>query len=370
MKRQSFITGSAAALAAAPWLAAAARADTTLRAAAAAKGILFGSNFPGVFLVQRDSDFEKLVLRQCSIVEDGHDLQWRNLRPNPTSYNWGPADAFINWAHGKNEKIHECHLMWHRGTAPWMASYINAGNWRDVLTSHIKSVVGRYAGKIWGWVVVNEAVNPRDGRPDGLRSSNLWVSLAGQGALDLAFQTAHAADPKPYLLYNDYGVERDKPENQRRRDAILRMLDGMLKRKVPVNALGIQAHLEGDPSGFSAPGLKKFLDSVASLGLKIMITELDLGDQNLPGDNNTRDEVGARVYSGFLNTVLQNKNVIAVIQWSFTDKYYWRNDWKPSGGHTQRADGLPDRGLPFDENLRPTPIYNAMLDAFSKAPPR
>jgi endo-1,4-beta-xylanase len=370
MKRQSFIYGSAAATTAIPWLARIARADTeTLKDAAAAKGVIYGSNFPDVNLITSDDAFQDLVLKQCALIEDGHHFQWRQIHPSPTEFRFSKADAFVNYGRSHNLNVFECHLQWHRGTAPWMAGYINASNWRDVLTNHVKTVVSHFAGKMYGWVVVNEAVNPKDGRPDGLRSANLFVAQGGQEAIDVAFQTAHEADPKAILVYNDYGVEHDKPESEVRRRVMLSMLQGMVKRGVPVHALGIQGHLDADPAGFSAPGLGTFIDQVAALGLKVMITEMDIGDEKLSADVAERDDVAAKMYTGFLNTVLPHKSVVAVIQWSLTDKYSWRNDWKPNG-RSKRPDGLPERGLPFGTNLEPTAIFTAILDAFEKAPKR
>jgi endo-1,4-beta-xylanase len=371
MKRQSFIAASAAAAATIPWWARISRADMeTLKDAAAAKGIVYGSNFHGVDILESDPAFAKLTMDQVALMEDGHHFEWIYARPSPTTFQFDQADAFVNWAQSHGKLVQACHLMWHKGLARWERGYINSGNWRDLLTTHIKTMVGRYAGKMYAWVVVNEAINPKDGRSDYLRSDNLFVAQGGQDAIDLAFQTARAADPKPYLIYNDYGVERDKPDNGIRRKAILSMVEGMLKRNIPITAVGVQAHLDGDANGFSAPGLTSWLKDIASLGLKIMITEMDIGDKNLPSDDNERDSVAAKMYTGFLNTVLQNKSVISVVQWSYADKYYWRNDWQPSGGHSQRADGVPDRGLPFGFNLEPTPIFNAILDAFEAAPKR
>ncbi len=369
MKRQAFLAGTAAAIAAGPFLRRSAFADAsqTLKAAAAAKGIIYGSNVRDLGVLTQDPAFVELTTNQCALIEAGHTFQWYQLRPSPTSFNFSQADAFVDFARSHGLLVGECHLMWHHSTAKWLPGYLNASNWRDVLTNHVKTVVGRYAGRIYYWVVVNEAIQLKDGRPDGLRDT-LWTSLGGQDAIDLAFRTAAAADPKAQLVYNDYGVEEDSAQAPEKRKVLLSMVQGMKSRGVPIHAVGIQAHLNGSKD-FEGAGLGGFIDSLGALGVKVFVTELDAGDDTLPGDAGTRDQKMAQVYKAFLDTVLPHKNVTAIVNWSLSDKYFWRNDWQPNGrGH--RSDGQPDRGVPFGSNLEPTPIYQTMLEAFNAAPKR
>ena len=77
MKRQSFILGTAAAaFAASPLLnRLSARADTaqTLKAAAAAKGIVYGSNVRDLDLLTGDAAFAAFTVQQCALIEAGTD---------------------------------------------------------------------------------------------------------------------------------------------------------------------------------------------------------------------------------------------------------------------------------------------------------
>lgn len=370
MKRQSFIVGTAAALTSAPLLAQLACADAapqTLKAAASAKGIVFGANYRDVDLLTSDTAFAQLTVDQCALIESGRSFQWAQLRPSPTSFSFDKADAFVDWGQSHALKIAECHLVWHRSYPKWLPGYLNPSNWRDVLTNHIRTVVSRYAGKMYYWVVVNEAIQIKDGRPDGLRTS-FWIQNGGQEVIDLAFRTAAQADPKAQLVYNDYGVEQDSPNSEQKRKVLYNMVQGMKSRGVPIHAVGIQAHLDG-AKDYKGAGLGKFIDDLGALGLKVFVTELDTGDDELPSDENGRDTTMAKVYRAFLDTVLPHKNVTTIVQWSLADKYFWRNDWSPNGrGH--RPDGEPDRGLPFGSNLEPTPIFYSMIDAFTAAPSR
>ena len=367
MKRQSFILGGAAAVASVPLWSKIALAEQTLREAAAAKGIIYGANFRDVDLLTGDSGLASATVQELALIESGRSFQWANTRPTPTTFDFSAADAFFNWAQSHNLKCQECHLVWHNSTGKWLKRYVNSSNWQDVLTTHIKGLVGRYAGKMYSWVVVNESLNPKDGLPGGLRNS-FWIQAGGQNVIDTAFRVAREADPHSILIYNDYGVERDVPASEQKRQDMLAMLQGMVQRKVPIDALGIQAHLDGDANGFHAPGLSKFIDDVGSLGLKTFITELDIGDENLDPDPGTRDNIAGKMYSDFLGTVLANKHVTTIVQWSFADKYNWRNDWQP--GASAKNASFSSRGLPLGDNLEKTSVYNSILQAFNSAPSR
>lgn len=367
MKRQSFIVGGAAAAAVAPWwLEKALAAESTLKAAAAAKGIIYGANFRDIDIITGDSQFAEIVVQQLADIESGRSFQWANTEPKQGQFTFDAADAFVSWGLSHGLKISECHLLWHNSTGPWLKHTVNSSNWESILTNHIQTLVGRYAGKIYSWVVVNEQMNPKDGMPGGLRN-DFWMQAGGQNVIDTAFHVARSADPKAVLIYNDFGVERDGAASVEKRQLMLQMLSGMKQRGVPIDALGIQAHVDGDPNGFNAPGLVRFINDVGSLGLKVWITELDIGDDNLPSDPGTRDQIASKMYTDLLGQVLSCKNVPAVIQWSFADKYNWRNDWQPGG--TDKA-GMASRGFPYGDNLEQTPVFQAILNAFNSAPSR
>ncbi len=363
MKRSTFI----AAAAAVPLFAREALADTTtLKSAAAAAGVLYGTNARDIALINQYPDLAALMEQQCGLVESGHDFQWGVLRPSPTSFDFSGADAWMSWASSKGFKSSECHLIWHGAQPKWLKSYLTPQNASNLLTNHISTVVGRYAGRMYSWVVVNEGIHPKDGRSDYLRNSN-WLQNIGPDYIDLAFHTAAQADPHAILVYNDDGMEDDSDGGPQKRKAVLQLLQGMLSRGVPVHALGMEGHLAGTTSGYSSPEYATFLKDVSSLGLKLFITELDLVDVHLGGDDATRDAISAKYYGGFLGTALQNTSLTTIISWSLADKYNWRNNWEPGG--TAKG-GVAVRGLPFGSNLEPTPVFNSMISAFQSAPKR
>lgn len=104
---------------------------------------------------------------------------------------------------------------------------------------------------------------------------------------------------------------------------------------------------------------------IADLGLKILVTEMDVLDRSFPTDSMVRDRIVAETYENYLSVVLDEPAVIAVVTWGLSDRYTWLLKEKRT-----RADKSPVRPLPFDAELRPKLAYNAITRAFEKAPMR
>jgi endo-1,4-beta-xylanase len=133
--------------------------------------------------------------------------------------------------------------------------------------------------------------------------------------------------------------------------------------------LGIQSHLnaqdeKGQARQFNPDKMQKFLNDVASLNLKIMITELDVTDQTLPSDINERDRLVAQTYEEYLSMVLPNPAVVAVITWGISDDQSWLSNFAP------RSDGLPVRPLPLSDDLNRKLAWQAIAHSFDQTPIR
>ena len=134
------------------------------------------------------------------------------------------------------------HLLWHEWLPAWFARIPNRTEAERLVRQHVTTLATLFAGKVYSWNVVNEAIRPEDGRPDGLRITPLLEKL-GPGYIAAAFATARAADPRAKLLYNDYDMEAASPSQEARRDALLRLLDQLQGQGAPIDGVGLQSHL-------------------------------------------------------------------------------------------------------------------------------
>jgi endo-1,4-beta-xylanase len=329
---------------------------------AAAKGIVFGCAAVQHHLAS-DAGYARLVAEQCRLVLPANELKWNMLEVAPGEYDFAPADWMLQFALDHSLLFRGHALVWEPSTPEWVRKAANKQNAQRLLTRHIRTVVSHYQGKMHSWDVVNEILEPADGRTDMFRSS-LWLDLLGPEWIELAFHSAREADSGALLVYNENWLESDRETSRAKRQRVLGLLAEWKRRSVPVQALGLQAHLLTDDK--LAPELGQFVQQVADLGLKVLVTELDVRDRNAPAVLALRDRMVAGKYAEFLSAVLTSQAVAAIITWGLSDRYTWINHHPGS----RRADGLASRPLPFDPDREPTPAWQAMARAFDDAPRR
>ena len=327
---------------------------------AAEKGIVYGAAC-STDTYEDDAPFRKVLLKETRLLAAENDFLWYKVRPNLETFDFSYADRLARFARSNGKLLYCTHLVWHFALAQGTEEAVRASpDPEGVMVEHIERVAGRYRGRVWAWNVVNEAVEPNDGREDGLRNT-FWLDTVGTGYIETAFRAARKADPNALLVYNDYALESDA----RRREACLRLLDRLLSAGAPIDALGTQSHL----GLWSLPldaGYKTFLRRVGEMGLKIVVSELDVVDVGAPSEPARRDRAVARVYREYLDLVLRERAVDAVITWGLSDRYSWLAD--PSlAPWAQREDGLPPRPLPLGPALGRKPAWRATAGAFDDA---
>lgn len=318
------------------------------------RGLLFGTAADRDPL-EYDPRYAQTLLAECAMVTPENSMKWERLRPTPDSFDFANADWMVDFAETNGLLIHGHTLVWHLQMPGWFDSHVDASNVEAVMSRHIGTVAGRYVGRLRSWDVVNEAINPDDGRGDALRLSP-WLERLGPGYIDLAFHKAAETDPKAIRVYNDFGVEYEGRWYEDRRRSILDLLTGMVARGVPIDALGIQSHLSAD----LAPDFRRFgsfLSDVADLGLDLMITELDVRDHKLPADVIERDCRVAATYRAYLDVVLDQPRLRSITVWGLSDRYSWLVEFEP------RDDGNPVRPLLFDHEMKRKPAWNAIANA-------
>src|SRR5215831_17932460 len=181
-------------------------AADSLSEAAAKRGIRIGAAVQSGYIAGEPA-YAATLSREYSMIEPEYEMLWNTIHPSPASYNFSGADKLVDYAGKNGVPLRADHLVWHSSLPSWLNS-LTSDQLKQALRDHIMTVAGRYAGKVYSWEVVNEAVADGGG---GFRSS-IWnnqpgIGLTGIAWIEKAFQWAHEADPKARLFYNDYGAE-------------------------------------------------------------------------------------------------------------------------------------------------------------------
>jgi len=354
-----------------PWPSAA--GEPSLHALAQARGMRFGTavGTGGADALARsfdDPQVRALVLRECGLLVAENAMKWSVLRPDPERFATERADRLAGFAAENGLAMRGHTLLWHH--PQWIPDWVSTHDFGNhpareaerLLTGHIDRLCARYPHLI-SWDVINETVDPATG---ALRET-VFTRHLGPAVIDIAFHAARQAAPGAQLAYNDYmswGAG-----NETHRAGVLRLLEGLLKRGVPVDALGIQGHIgaaiEDAPGSFGTAREKawrRFLEAVTGMGLDLLVTELDVHDKGLPAEAGPRDGRVADHARAFLDVTLATGRVTDVLTWGLVDRYSWLQ------GRWPRPDGLAKRPLPFDDAYQPKPLRGAIAAAFRAAP--
>jgi endo-1,4-beta-xylanase len=302
------------------------------------------------------------IAKQFNSITPENAMKMGPIHPEENQYNWRDADSIVAFAQAHSIKVRGHNLCWHEQTPKWLF-YDNQGKvvTKEVLLQrlkdHIFTVVNRYKGEIYAWDVVNEAI---DDDSAGFLRKSLWYQICGEDFIVKAFEYAHEADPKAILFYNDYNTER--PE---KRERVYRLLKKLVDAKVPVNAVGLQAHWS-----IYEPSQKELITAIerfSSLGLKVQITELDMSIY--PWEKSARalrqgesdaytadlEQKQADQYAMVFKVFRQYKSVISgVTFWNVSDKHTWLDEYP--------VKGRKNYPLLFDQNLAPKKAYQSVVD--------
>ncbi len=264
-----------------------------------------------------DREYRKVLGRQFSSVSPENQMKWEFIHPERDRYDFGQADAIVEFAQRNKQVVRGHTLLWHSQNPAWLEEGdFSKEELRTILREHITTVVGRYAGKIQQWDVANEIFDDQG----NLRTQdNIWIRELGPGIVADAFRWAHEADPKAKLFFNDYNVESVNAKS----DAYYALVQDLLAQGVPVDGFSVQGHLStryGFP-GDLADNLRRF----DALGLETAITELDvrmdLPESGVPTKAQERQQ--ADYYQRMLEACLDVDGCNSFTIWGFTDKYSW-----------------------------------------------
>lgn len=361
--RRHFVRNGALAVAAAgcpTW----AQTHRALRELASGGSCLIGAA-AGLAAVQQDAAFERLLIRECDAVTPESELKWSSLCRKTSEYDFTRADTYVSWAESQRLKVRGHNLVWPGGGTPeWLRGELTADNARTLLEKHVQTVAGRYAGRLYAWDVLNEALNVWDKRADGL-AAYPWAQLLGEEFIDMAFHAAALADPHARLIWNEHYLEADDEGDQIDREILLRHLRRLRKANVPIHGIGIQSHLFADKP-LATERMRRFLVEVRSLGYDVHLTEIDVIDTSLPSDPRLRDAACADVLRRYLDVVLPAAQPSVICFWTLCDRRNWLDWVSASQSKYRRPDGEMHRPGLFDRDLRAKPEYDIVASALRR----
>ncbi len=326
----------------------------TLRQAAETRQITIGAAAASRYLAE--AEYSAILGSEFSQLQAENEMKFGPIHPRPDTdpnpYDFKGGDALVAFAQGHNMMVRGHTLVWHNQTPDWVKKGgYSAPQLADILHGHIKTVMARYASKVYAWDVVNEAFND-----DGTMRHTIWydqpgiTSEMGTKYIEQALRWAREADPTAKLFYNDYDAE----EINKKSDAIYAMAKDFKARGVPLDGIGFQAHVSlkfDDPAKLAS--FAKNLERFAQLGLELHITELDV---RLNDSSSASLAAQAKLYGEITTLCVQQPACKLLQTWGFTDRHSWIPGFFKGQGWA----------LLWDDKYQKKPAYAAVHDALAK----
>lgn len=329
-------------------------------------GVALGGTLPDDYNPQELA----VIKSQFNAVTPENCMKPESVHPEENTWTFDMADALVKFAQENNMPVYGHNLVWHHQTPKWFfeedGKPVSREKALERMKTHIDTVMGRYKGKIRGWDVVNEAV--AEGGGDDFRKTP-WLQAVGDDYVIKAYQFAHEADPNAELQYNEYDFEVGA-----KHDKTMRLVKKLLDAGIPLKAVGIQGHYKLGHVPYE--GLEKTINEIQALGLKAMITELDLDvtrkvDFTEQVDKQKVEDLTAKAttdamqrqaeeYAKLFALFDKHKDAISrVTFWGLDDN----RSWLVYSPKNRKLPGIP---LLFDDNCQPKPAFQAVVDVVEK----
>jgi endo-1,4-beta-xylanase len=335
-----------------------------------AKDFLIGAALNNDVVNDADTQAALIVEKHFNTITPENVIKWMHIHPGPNKYDFTASDRFVNFGL-KNKMFIVGHtLIWHWQTPKWVFEDTNGNDVdRETLLKrmkdHIFTVVGHYKGKVNGWDVVNEAIDD-----NGILRQTKWFKIIGEDFIAKAFEYAHEADPNAELYYNDFTL--DEPA---KRDACVRLIKDLKAKGLRVDGVGLQGHWALDYPVLA--DVEAFIDAMKAIGVKVMITEMDIDilpkaadyrgadlsvradlrkelDPYVAGLPDAMQKKLADRYAEFFTIFVKHSGEISrVTFWGVYDKTSWLNKF-PVRGRTNYP-------LLFGRDYQPKPAFFAVV---------
>lgn len=254
---------------------------------------------------------------------------WGSYEPQPGRTQQERIMRMARWCQARGIMAKGHPLVWHEVVPSWLEDrireMIGVGAPQAVealLEQRVRSIITAFSGAIRIWDVINEAtVSPA---VDNLVGR--WVREVGvTEAVSRSLQWAREAGPHDTLLVNDFNIgPQDYP----------RLLEELLVRGAPFDAVGIQSHMHAGTAPFTR--WWDVCDRYARYGKPLHFTEMTVLSGSVKTDHDwmgyhpgwdTTEEgeaLQAQYVANLYRVLFSHPAVEAITWWDFSDAHAWQ----------------------------------------------
>jgi len=240
--------------------------------------------------------------------------KWGSVQGSDTSsYNWTQLDETYNYANSNGFPFKDHNMIWGSQQPGFMMSgVLDSAQQYRAIDRWIDSCAHRYPLAAF-CDVVNEPIHTAPNGANG--TANYIGALGGAGTTGWDWVINAYTIARKYwssntkLLINEYGIV----SSQSTTATYLKIIRLLQARKL-IDGIGVQAH-SFSVQGTSPTVMRQNLDSLATTGLPIYISELDINDQS--------DQTQLQDYESIFPVLYQFPDVKGITLWGYQQGQTW-----------------------------------------------
>ncbi|XP_031390335.1 endo-1,4-beta-xylanase 5-like isoform X1 [Punica granatum] len=209
--------------------------------------------------------YQKWFVERFNTVVFENELKWSTTEPEQGKINYTIADQMLKFVRESGVMVRGHNIFWENPNfVPAWVKNLTGSNLEKAVNARITSLMDRYKEEFVHWDVNNEM----------LHFDFFEQRLGPNASLDF-FKVAHESDPLATLFMNEFNVVETCDDNNSSVDGYISRLRELKRGGVSMDGIGLQGH-------FSTPNLplmRAVIDKLATLGLPIWLTEVDISDK-------------------------------------------------------------------------------------------
>ncbi|KAL5561171.1 hypothetical protein UlMin_030918 [Ulmus minor] len=195
-----------------------------------------------------------------------NELKWYATEPHQGKVNYTTADQMLEFVRANQITARGHNIFWEdpKYTPDWVQN-LTGSELQSAVNSRINSLMNKYREEFIHWDVSNEMLH-----------FDFYEKRLGPDATLHFYEMAHKFDPLATLFMNDFNVVETCSDVNSTVDSYISRLNELRSHGVYMDGIGLEGH-------FSVPNpplMRAILDKLATLGLPIWLTEVDISNTN------------------------------------------------------------------------------------------
>ncbi|KAI3447951.1 hypothetical protein Pfo_004616 [Paulownia fortunei] len=212
-----------------------------------------------------NSRYQKWFIERFNAAVFENELKWDATEHIQGQVNYTIPDQMLEFIRANQIIARGHNIFWEnpKYTPKWVLN-LTGPDLESAVNSRIQSLINKYKEEFIHWDVSNEMLH-----------FDFYEKRLGPNATLQFFKTAHQADPLATLFMNEFNVVETCSDVDSTVDTYVSRMRELKLGGVSMDGIGLQGHFDVPNS----PLMRGVLDKLATLGLPIWLTEVDISDK-------------------------------------------------------------------------------------------